>query len=150
MMELPVVCVLVCIPCSIILFLHAQNISPIEIHHQLTLVFGNIMTIQHTRKWCREFSKGRRDVHDAVRLGCPRASTKDTVNTIRALLDENRRLSIWQKQILGGQHFQNDEVKNFTTQYFSNFDATFYHTLMQKLVLHYDKCLNCLGDYVEK
>ncbi len=90
-------------------------------------------------------------MHDAVRLGHPRASTKDTVNTIRALLDENRRLSKRQKQILGGQHFQNDEeVKNFTTQYFSNLDATSYHTSMQKLVLRYDKCLNRLGNYVEK
>ncbi len=55
------------------------------------------------------------------------------------------------KRILGGQHFQNDEeVKNFTTQYFSNLDGTFYHTAMQKLILRYDKCLNRLGDYVEK
>ncbi len=90
-MELPVVCASVCIPRFIILFLNAQNISPIEIHRHLMLVFGNIMMIQHVRKWCCEFSEGRQDVHDAVRLGHPHASTEDTVNTIRTLLDEDRR-----------------------------------------------------------
>ncbi len=124
MMELPIVCVSVYIPRSIILFLHGQNISPIEIHRQLTLIFGNIMTIQHVRKWCREFSEGRRDMHDAVQSG-RRASTEDTVNTIRALLDKDRRLSIRQKQILGGQHFQNDkEAKKF------------YHAIFFEFVRH--------------
>ncbi len=58
------------------------------------------MMIQHVRKWCHEFSEGRRDVHVAVWLGHPRASTEDTVNTIRALLDEDRRLSIRQLEFL--------------------------------------------------
>ncbi len=144
-------CASVYIPRSIILFLHTQNISLIEIHRQLTLVFGNLMTIQHVRKWCCEFSEGRGDVHDVVRSGYPHASTEDTVNMIRALLDEDRRLLIRQLTNIGRTTFQNDEeVKNFTTQYFSNWDATFYHKSMQKLVLRYNKCLNRLGDHVEK
>ncbi len=151
MMELPIASASVCIPRSIIPFLHAQNISPIEIHRQLMLVFGNIMTIQHVRKWCCEFSEERWDMHDAVWLSRPRTSTEDAANTIRALLDEDRRLSIRQLTNIGRTTFQNDEeVKNFTMQYFSNLDTTFYQTSMQKLVLHYDKCLNHLGDYVER
>ncbi len=102
---LPGVCASVCIPHSIILFLHAQNILPIEIHRQLTLIFGNIMTIQHVRKWCRELSEGRRDVRDAVRSGHPRTSTKDTVSMIRALLDEDSRLSRQQLTNIGRTTF---------------------------------------------
>ncbi len=123
MMELPVACASVRIPCSIILFLHAQNISPIEIHRQLTLVFSNIMTIQHVRKWCREFSEGRRDnAHPhSARI------TQELLKTFKWAIFEHPphspdlapsdfALFPALKQIMGGQHFHNDEeVKNFTT-----------------------------------
>jgi hypothetical protein len=31
--------------------------APIEIHREIEAVYGsNVMTVQHVRKWCREFS----------------------------------------------------------------------------------------------
>ncbi len=81
-------------------FTHSKYFA-IKTHRQLTLIFSNIMTIQHVRKWCREFSEGWRDVHDAVWSSRPPASTEDTVNMIRALLDEDRRLSIRQLTNIG-------------------------------------------------
>ncbi len=99
MMELLVASAVVCIPRSLILFLHVQNISPIEIHLQLTLIFGNIMTIQHVIKWCREFMKG----DETCMMWCSwgiLARVLKIQSTIRALLDENRRLSIRQLEFL--------------------------------------------------
>ncbi len=125
-MELPVVCASVCIPRSIILFLHAQNISPIEIHHQLTFVFGNIMMIQHVREWCHEFSEGWRD-------NARPHSARITQELLKIfnwaifeyppyspdLASSDFALFPALQQILGGQHFQNDEeVKNFTKKFY--------------------------------
>ncbi len=52
---------------------------------------------------------------------------------------------------LGGQRFNsNDEVMKFTRNFLSNLDTLSYYAGLEKLVLHYDKCLNCCGNYVEK
>jgi hypothetical protein len=42
-----------------------------EIHKQIVAVFGNVMNRQNVTKWCREFPKGRTDVHDEQRSGRP-------------------------------------------------------------------------------
>ena len=42
---------------SVIRFLWAKGTAPIEIHREIRAVYGsNVMTMQHVRKWCREFS----------------------------------------------------------------------------------------------
>jgi len=34
--------------------------APIKIHREIQAVYGpDVMTVQHVRKWCREFSDGR-------------------------------------------------------------------------------------------
>jgi len=50
--------------CSFIRFLKAKGERPAEIHKQIVAVYGNVMNRQNVRKWCREFSEGRTDVHD--------------------------------------------------------------------------------------
>ncbi|GFV51907.1 uncharacterized protein TNCV_1322601 [Trichonephila clavipes] len=50
---------------SVIKFLYAQSIAPIEIHRQLCQVYGlNIMNKQMVYRWCRQFSEGRQSAHD--------------------------------------------------------------------------------------
>jgi len=42
---------------SVIRFLWAKGTVPIEIHREIQAVYGpDVMTVQHVRKWCREFS----------------------------------------------------------------------------------------------
>jgi len=49
---------------SVIRFLNAQCEHQAEIHKQIVAVHGNVMNRQNEKKWCREFSEGRTDVHD--------------------------------------------------------------------------------------
>ncbi|KAF7282556.1 hypothetical protein GWI33_002383 [Rhynchophorus ferrugineus] len=62
---------------SVIRFLNAKKRKPIEIHRQLEEVYGkDCISVQHVRKWCKEFSEGRIDVHHEQRSGGHRCSTK--------------------------------------------------------------------------
>jgi hypothetical protein len=55
------------------------------------------------------------------------------------------------KTFLGGQWFHDDsEVKEAINTWFASQTASFYDAGIQKLVPHYDKCLNNGGNYVEK
>jgi len=41
---------------SVIRFLWAKGTAQIEIQREIHAVYGsNVMTVQHMRKWCREF-----------------------------------------------------------------------------------------------
>ena len=45
---------------SVIRFFWAKGTAPTEIHWEIETVYGcNVMTVQHVRKWCQEFSGGR-------------------------------------------------------------------------------------------
>jgi hypothetical protein len=58
--------------CSVIRFLWAKHVSPVEIHRQLIEVYGDgVMSVQHVREWCREFKNGRTNIHDDDRTGRP-------------------------------------------------------------------------------
>lgn len=79
---------------AVIRFLHAKKVSPIEIHRQLKEVYGdNCMSVQHVRKWCREFTEGRKDVHDEPRSGRP-STSDDVVAKVQRVLLEDRRITI--------------------------------------------------------
>jgi hypothetical protein len=55
------------------------------------------------------------------------------------------------KTFLDGQQFHDDiEVNETTNTWFASQVASFYDAGIQKLVPHYDKCLNNGGKYVEK
>jgi hypothetical protein len=76
-----------------------KKVPPVVIHRELVTVYGaNVMTVQHVRKWCREFHSGQVNVMDE------------------------------RKGVVGRPHL----------------------LILYKLIYRYDKCLNRLGDYVEK
>ena len=55
------------------------------------------------------------------------------------------------KKFLGGKRFDDDDDLNVAVQKRPTSQATaFYEEGIQKLVPHYDKCLNNGGEYVEK
>jgi hypothetical protein len=54
------------------------------------------------------------------------------------------------KTSLGGRRFHDDSEVNEAVNTFASEAASFYDAGIQKLVPHYDKCLNNGGNYVEK
>ena len=79
---------------SVIRFLNAKKLTPIEIHRQLEEVDGKTcISVQHVRKWYREFSEGRTDVHDEQRSGRPSVSD-EVVAKIERILLEDRRVTL--------------------------------------------------------
>ncbi|CAF4888914.1 unnamed protein product [Pieris macdunnoughi] len=93
-MELPVVAPARCELRSVIKFLHAKKIPPIEIHRQLEEVYGEkCMDVKNVRKWCREFTAGRLNVHDEERSGRP-SHSDETVRKVEELVLKDRRLTL--------------------------------------------------------
>ncbi len=64
------------------------------------------------RKWCQEFHEVWRKVHNESRTGHPKVVVDESVNTIRVLLNEDRRLTLWELEMI--MNDDNDEVKTFT------------------------------------
>jgi hypothetical protein len=55
------------------------------------------------------------------------------------------------KEFLGGRRFKSDEeMKDAVEEWLNGLAAVVYDEGIQKLVTRYDKCLNVVGDYVEK
>ena len=80
---------------SVIRFLNAQNIAPIEIHRQVCQVYGpEIMSRQMVHCWCRLFSQGRQSVHDEERGGRLSLINDDLIELVRQHTVENRRFMI--------------------------------------------------------
>lgn len=96
---------------SVIRFLNAKTFPPIEIHRQLVQVYGEkCMNVKNVRKWCREFSEGRENVHDEQRSGRP--SLPDSLTTrIEEMVLSNRRITL--HEIVEGL---NEECSFFTMQ----------------------------------
>jgi hypothetical protein len=69
---------------SVTCFLWAKEVPPVEILCELVIVYGaNVMTVQHVRKWCRQFDIGRVNVMDEQRSGRPSTSA-DLVQDVDA------------------------------------------------------------------
>jgi hypothetical protein len=59
-------------------------------------VYGaNVMTVEHVRKWCREFDSGRVNAMDEQRSGWPSTSA-DLVQNIDAAVQADKRVNIAQ------------------------------------------------------
>jgi hypothetical protein len=59
---------------AVIRFLHAKNLSAVEIRCEICAVCGqntSIMSEGTVRQWCRMFTDGRTNVHDQERSGRP-------------------------------------------------------------------------------
>jgi histone-lysine N-methyltransferase SETMAR len=80
---------------SVIRFLNAQNVRAIDIHRQLTAVYGEgIMNESSVRKWCRMFNEGRTNVHDEERSGRPSLITEDLKKQIDEQIRQERRSTL--------------------------------------------------------
>jgi hypothetical protein len=81
---------------SVILFLWAKEVPPVEINRELATVYGaNVMTAQHVCKWRREFESDRVNMMDEQRSGRPSMSA-DLVQGIDAAVQADRCVSIAQ------------------------------------------------------
>jgi len=67
---------------------------PAEIHKQIFAVYGNVMNRQNVKKWCREFSEVRTDVHDEQRSGGPSLISDDLLQEIEGEIRTNQRVTI--------------------------------------------------------
>ena len=57
-----------CEICAVISFLSVKGIKSVDIHRQISEVYGeNIMSDGMVRKWVRSFKDGRTNVHDEER-----------------------------------------------------------------------------------
>lgn len=93
-MEVPLASASKCELRSVIRFLSAKKVTPIEIHRQLVEVYGEkCMDIKNVRKWSREFNFGRTNVHDEERSGRPSVSDA-IVQAVEAEMLKNRRATI--------------------------------------------------------
>jgi len=66
------------------------------------------------------------------------------------LAPSNFHLFLHLKSFLAGRQLHDNEVQEAVTTRFASQAASFYDEGIQKLVQHYDKCLNNGGNYVEK
>ncbi|GFW85587.1 HTH_48 domain-containing protein [Trichonephila clavipes] len=80
---------------SMIKFLNAQGIAPIEIHRQLCQVYRpNIMSKRIVCSLCRQFSEGRQNAHDEERSGRSSLINDDLVELVRQHVMESHRFAI--------------------------------------------------------
>ncbi|XP_023310469.1 histone-lysine N-methyltransferase SETMAR-like [Anoplophora glabripennis] len=80
---------------SVIRFLNARKVKPIEIYRQICEVYGqNAMSDSMVRRWVRQFNEGRSEVHDEERSGRPSLVTEELVHAIDDKIRENRRFTI--------------------------------------------------------
>ena len=87
---------------SVTQFLWAKGTAPIEIHHEIQAVYGpNVMTVQHVRKCCREFSGCCVSVTDEQRSRCPSTSA-DLVPAIEDTVRANRQVLLkgWKNSLI--------------------------------------------------
>ncbi|XP_035232632.1 protein GVQW3-like [Stegodyphus dumicola] len=80
---------------SVIRFLLAKNLKPMEIYWQECEVYGNnIMNETSIRKWCIQFKNGRTNVHDEEKSGRPSIATDKLVAKVDEKIHENRSFTI--------------------------------------------------------
>ncbi|UYV84383.1 hypothetical protein LAZ67_X001983 [Cordylochernes scorpioides] len=138
-----------------------QDISSMEKRYQ---VYGEkCMEIKNVRKWCREFNKGRINVHDEQRSGRP-SLPESTVARIDEMVRANRRITL--EEIEDGlnedcSHFSVHKIVSETLGYrkvsarwvdkwLKEAAGEWYNTGITKLVDKMKKVIEHQGDYVEK
>ena len=79
---------------AVIRLLNAKGVKRIEIHCQLTEVYGQLcMDVKNVRKWCKEFTAGRTEIHDEERSGRPSISD-ETVAKVEQIMRQDRRITL--------------------------------------------------------
>jgi len=80
---------------SVIRFLNARNVLPIEIHRQICQVYGDNATSDGlVRKWVRMFNEGQESVHDEARSRRPSLVNDDLVRKVNERVRDDRRFTI--------------------------------------------------------
>lgn len=80
---------------SVIRFLNAQKVKPIEIYRQIKNVYGdNVMNESSVRNWCIMFNQGRTSVHDEDRSGRPSLVTEELKGKVEEKIQETRRFTL--------------------------------------------------------
>jgi len=141
---------------SVIRFLNTKNMTPAEIR-QLCDVYGeHVMSISMVQKWVWLFNEERENVCDYLQSGRPSVVNEDMVRAVEETIRENRWITITPLSL----HFPHiswsllhkilPEVKETVSTCFALRAASFCDEGIQKLVQHYDKCLNNDGNYVKK
>ena len=134
---------------SVIRFLNAKNTTPVEIHRQLCDVYREHATSSSMLwRWERLFNEGRENVHDDPQSGRPSVANEDLVRAVEEKIRENRQFTITPLSLHFSQisrsplHKIVSEDKEVVTTCFALQPVSFYDEGTQKLVQHYDKCLN--------
>ncbi|XP_075210291.1 histone-lysine N-methyltransferase SETMAR-like [Lycorma delicatula] len=134
---------------SVIRFLHAKGTPPVDIHRQMTEVYGDkCMSVQHVRKWCREFSTGRKEVHDEEQSGRP-SVLEAVIEMVKREALQNRRITA--RELLAGIPGSSyGTVKRALTKILG------YHKCCARWVPrlltseHMEKRLDCARQFLEK
>uniref|UniRef100_A0A1B6IVE1 Mos1 transposase HTH domain-containing protein n=1 Tax=Homalodisca liturata TaxID=320908 RepID=A0A1B6IVE1_9HEMI len=146
---------------SVIRFLNAQNVRPIEIYRQIKAVYGDnaMSAIQNKRRGM--LSSKVVLIHDNARPHCS-ARTKAELNSFKwqifghppyspDLAPSDYHLFPKLKVFLGGKNFLGDEdLKEGVKTWLHSLAAEQYNVGIEKLVPRYNKCLDSSGDFVEK
>ncbi|GFT49575.1 HTH_48 domain-containing protein [Trichonephila clavipes] len=79
---------------AVIRFLCAQGFKSVDIHHQISEVYGeNIMSDGMVLKWVRAFKDGRINIHDEERSGRPSVITDELIQKVDCKVKEKRRFT---------------------------------------------------------
>ena len=93
-MEVPIAATARCEVRAVIRFLNTKGVKPIQIHRQLTEVYGeSCMDVKNVRKWCREFTAGHTEIHDEERSGRPSISD-EIVAKVEQIMRQDRRINL--------------------------------------------------------
>jgi len=80
---------------SVIRFLNARNVLPIEIHNQICQVYGdNAMRDGMVRKWAQMLSEVRENVHNEARSVRLSLVNDDLVRKVNERVRDDRRFTI--------------------------------------------------------
>lgn len=84
---------------SVICFLNAERVLPVDIHQHLTFIYGDMMNPHNARTWCAEFLSGRKNVHEEGRGRGPSIDDELVRRTDKKVC-ENQHLTIHELAIL--------------------------------------------------
>ncbi|KAJ9601527.1 hypothetical protein L9F63_000270 [Diploptera punctata] len=118
-------------------------------------VYGDdCMDRSNVSRWCTFFQEGRVNLSDSSRSGRPTtAAIPQNVRGIEAAILNDRRVNLFgpMKKFLASKRFETDvEVKSAVRRWLHSNQTDYYKQGILKLVTRWEKCVEKVGDYVEK
>ncbi len=95
---------------NVIKFLTKENYTPADIHRRLCAVYGaaNVLSVRKVERWQGVFKEGRTNVKDKDSEGQPSDAIDKTIRCVRALLSEDRQLTITNLQVQMATQFSHE------------------------------------------